>query len=158
MIRTAADAERCVEYMTYPPGGTRGWGPFAAHARHGTPIGSYATDVAPHLTCAVLIETAEAVDGIDAILGVPGIDIAIVARFDLSTALGVPGDFEAPAMTEAVATVERAAQAAEIPLGGIALTADQAGDLAGKGYRLLINGIDSLMLEGGAAAAKSWAG
>ena len=35
MVRSAADVERCVAAVTYPPAGTRGWGPFVAHARHG---------------------------------------------------------------------------------------------------------------------------
>jgi 4-hydroxy-2-oxoheptanedioate aldolase len=156
MLRTAADAERCVAQMTYPPAGSRGWGPFAAHARHGTNIAAYAGDVAPHLTCAILIETPEAVENIDAIARTPGIDVIVVARFDLSTALGVPGQFDAPVLTDAVSTVENAADSAGVPLGGIALTADQATPLVAGGYRFLINGVDTLMLEGQTAAFEAW--
>jgi len=41
-VRTPADAERCVALVTYPPAGRRGWGPFVAHARHGTTLAGYA--------------------------------------------------------------------------------------------------------------------
>ena len=156
MIRTAEDAERCVSHMTYPPGGTRGWGPFVGHSRYGTSAAGYTEEVADRLTCGVLIETVEAVENIDAILAVPGLDVAVVARYDLSTALGVHGHFDAPAFTDAVATVERAAAAAGMPIGGIALTAADSASLAAKGYRLLVNAVDVLMLEGGVAGFRGW--
>src|SRR3954471_15379943 len=34
LIRSAEDAQRAVSYVTYPPHGTRGWGPFVAHSHH----------------------------------------------------------------------------------------------------------------------------
>jgi 4-hydroxy-2-oxoheptanedioate aldolase len=81
--------------MTYPPEGARGWGPMVAHARHATTLAGYADDVAPHLTCCVLLETVEAVEHAEAILAVDGIDLAVLAPYDLSTALGVRGRFDA---------------------------------------------------------------
>jgi 4-hydroxy-2-oxoheptanedioate aldolase len=156
MLRSADDAEKCVAFMAYPPDGSRGWGPFAAHSRHGVSIAEYATAVGPNLTCAVLIETPEAVENIDAIVQTPGIDVVVVARFDLSTALGVPGDFDAPVLRDAVATVERAARDNDVPLGGIALTAEQSAPLAQAGYRLIINGVDTLMLEERTNAFRGW--
>jgi 4-hydroxy-2-oxoheptanedioate aldolase len=122
LVRTVGDAERCVALVTYPPAGRRGWGPFVAHARHGTTLSDYADVVGPQVTCCVLLETAEAVDDVDAILAVPGIDLAVVAPFDLSAALGVPGRFDAPAFADAVARIERAAGTRGVPLGGVALT------------------------------------
>ena len=156
LVRSAEDAERCVSLVTYPPGGVRGWGPFAAHSRFGVPLGDYAAEVGPHIACCLLIETVEAVQDIDGILGVPGIDVAIVAQFDLSTALGVHGRFDAPEFLDALAVVERAAQAAGVPLGSAALTAEQSATLVGRGYRLLFNGFDVLMLQSQVAAFRDW--
>ena len=79
----------------------------------------------PHVTCCVLIETVEAIENIDAILEVPGLDFLVVAPFDLSSALGVEGQFDSPVFVEAVATVERAARN-KVPLGGVALTREQS--------------------------------
>src|ERR687890_145037 len=53
-------------------------------------------------------EVKAALDSIDAILAVPGIDAVVVAQFDLSTALGVHGRFDASAFTDALATIEQA--------------------------------------------------
>jgi 4-hydroxy-2-oxoheptanedioate aldolase len=146
LVRTAADAERCVALMTYPPEGARGWGPMVAHARHATTLAGYADEIAPHLTCCVLLETVEAVEHAAAILAVDGIDLAVLAPYDLSTALGVRGRFDAPAFVEAVAGIERAAAARGVPLGGVALTPERSEALEAAGYRVLVQGIDTAML------------
>jgi 4-hydroxy-2-oxoheptanedioate aldolase len=63
-----------------------------------------------------------------------------VAQFDLSTALGVLGQFDSPVFRDAVATIERAATARGMPLGAAALTREQTTSLIGKGYRVLFHG------------------
>jgi 4-hydroxy-2-oxoheptanedioate aldolase len=155
LIRSAEDARRCVELVTYPPGGSRGWGPFAAHSRFGTSLPEYSAAVGSHVTCCVLIETAEAVQDIDAIVQTPGIDFAAVAPFDLTSALGVEGRFDAPVYLDAVAAVEGAALG-RVPLCGVAFTREQSVALAGKGYRVLLNGFDVLMLKQLTAGFKDW--
>ncbi len=155
LVQTAEDAQRCVAYLTYPPGGSRGWGPFVAHSRYQTSLNRYAEDVGAHVTCCLLIETAAAVENIDAILEVTGVDLVVVAPFDLSSSMGIRGRFDMPAFTQAVARVERAV-ADKVPLGGVALTEEQTADLTAKGYRVLLQGFDVLMLEAGTAAFKSW--
>ena len=155
LIKSARDAQRCVSYLAYPPEGSRGWGPFAAHARFGTSLRDYSSVVGPRLTCCVLIETAEAIADIDTILDTPGIDVVVIAPFDLSSSLGVEGQFDSPVFAEAVTTVERAARG-RLPLGGVALTREQSTALAGRGYRLLLNGFDVLMLEESAAGFTGW--
>jgi 4-hydroxy-2-oxoheptanedioate aldolase len=156
LVRSAEDVKRCVAYMSYPLDGSRGWGPFVAHSRFGTSLAEYSRAVAPHLTCCVLIETAEAVENIDAILAVPGLDLVVLAPFDLSTVLGVEGRYDAPVFVEAVARVELAVAGTTVPLGGVALTHEQSTLLAARGYRLLLNGFDVLMLKERTAAFKTW--
>src|SRR4051812_917702 len=156
LIRSASDAELAVSIVTYPPEGARGWGPFAAHSRHGVALGDYLGEVGPRIACVLLIETVEAVHDIEAILTVPGIDLAILAQFDLSTALGVHGRFDAPEFRDAVATVERAARKAGVPLGTSALTPEQSRAAAEAGYRALIHGFDVLMLKQQVAAFRGW--
>jgi 4-hydroxy-2-oxoheptanedioate aldolase len=147
LVRTAEDARKAVSYTTYPPEGQRGWGPFAAHSRHGTPAADYLAEIGPKITTALLIETREAVEDIDAILATKGVDLVVIAQFDLSTALGVHGRFDAPQFTAAVETIEQAALTHDVPLGGAALTPQRSEQLTSAGYRVLINGFDVLMLE-----------
>ena len=84
LVRSAEDVQRCVAYLSYPPTGSRGWGPFVAHSQFGTSLREYSDAVGPHVTCCVLIETVEAIENIDAILEIPGLDLVVVAPFDLT--------------------------------------------------------------------------
>ena len=154
MVRSAADVERCVALLRYPPDGTRGWGPFVAHSRYGTSAAEYARAVGPHISCWAQIETLEAVQDIEAIVRVPGLDVVVLAPFDLSMALGLAGRFDAPPFLEAVQAVERAAAAAGVPMCGVALDARRAADLAARGYRALLRGIDVFMLADAVAALR----
>lgn len=158
LVRSAADAERCVAFLTYPPAGERGFGPFVAHSRFGTSLGDYPAAVGAGVTCALLIETAEAVDRIEEIVRVPGIDLIVPAQFDLSMALGVAGRFDAPEYLAAVARVEGAALSQGIPLGAIAFTEGQTQALAARGYRLFLHGFDVLMLKDQVSAFRAWGG
>lgn len=155
LVRTASDAERCVSYLRYPPEGVRGWGPFVAHSRWQVPIGDYLAEAA--VTCCVLVETAEAVSNIEAIVAVPGIDVAVIAQYDLSTALGVHGRFDAPEFTEAVAKVEHAVLDAGLTLGGAALTPEATRVMVDRGYRFLFHGFDLLMLKQQVEGFRDWA-
>ena len=156
LVRTRRDAERCVSLVNYPPSGLRGWGPFVAHSRHKTPLFDYLGAVGPQMTCCLLIETAEAVEHIEAILDVPGVDLAVMAQFDLSTALGVHGQFDAPVFVDAIAAIEQAAAAKGVPLGGVAMTAEQSASLIANGYRVLLHGFDVLMLKSQVAGFMTW--
>jgi 4-hydroxy-2-oxoheptanedioate aldolase len=147
MVRSVEDVERCAALVRYPPAGSRGWGPFVAHSRYGTSPADYSSAVGPHITCWVQIETLEAVQSIEAIVRVPGVDVVIVAPFDLSMALGVEGRFDAPDFVEAVAAIERAAAEAGLPLCGVAFDGERAAELEARGYRALLRGIDVFMLR-----------
>jgi len=146
LVRSAADVERCVALLRYPPDGARGWGPFVAHARYRVSPAAYSTAIGPHISSWILIETLEAVRDIEAIVRVPGLDVAVIAPFDLSCALGIEGRLDDPRFVEAEAAVERAAREAGVPLCGVALTGERAAELGARGYRALLRGIDVFML------------
>ena len=88
-----------VRVTHYPPRGRRGWGPFIAHSRWGVELHDYLPNRGPQTVCGLLVETKDAVDNIEDICGVEGIDYLMVATFDLSTELGVPGKFDAPSIS-----------------------------------------------------------
>ena len=155
LIRTAADAERCVASMRYAPSGTRGWGPFVAHSRWGTSLFDYVHGPGQDTVCMLLIETVEAVENIDEICAVPGIDCLVLAPFDFSTALGISGQLSHPKMQAATARIEAAVLKAGIPLGGAAFTKEATEALLAKGYRLL-GGFDVLWLKNAISASRSW--
>src|SRR4029453_2577763 len=104
----------------------------------------------------ILIETAAAVENIEEICRIDGIDCMVIAPFDLSTELGVSGRFDAPEFREAVTRLEGVILGSGIPLGGAALTREQTHALLGRGYRVLMHGLDVPMLGGLVRQASEW--
>ena len=127
LVRTAEEAAECVALTRYPPHGRRGWGPFIAHARWGVGLFDYLPQRGDETVCMLLIETRAAVENIEAICRVEGIDGMVIGTFDLSTELGVSGRFDAPEMREAVAHLERAILRRESRSAASALTASRPG-------------------------------
>ena len=85
MINTRPQAEALVRACKYPPRGYRSWGPVRASIYAGADYGDHANDT---LLVIPMIETAEALQNLDDILSVPGIDAVYVGPSDLSLALG----------------------------------------------------------------------
>jgi len=155
LIRTADDARRAVASTRFPPHGTRGFGPFIAQSRWNTSIPEYAKEIEPHLIVCLLIETRDAIENIEEICAVDGIDLIVPAQFDLSTDLGISGQFDHPDMIAAVTKVEDAAHAAGIALGLVGLSREQADAGFAKGYKV-IAGFDAIWLRAAAEQATAW--
>jgi 4-hydroxy-2-oxoheptanedioate aldolase len=148
LIRTPEEAAHCVSTMRYPPTGIRGWGAFVAHSRWGVSVPDYLPRFGDKTVCILLIETPEAVENIDAIFATEGVDMAIIAFFDLSTTLGVSGQFQHPKVLAAVEKIEKAAGRANMPLGGpFATSKPEIDALFARGYRS-VGGVDLLQLKG----------
>ncbi len=109
MISTAADAEAAVSACRYPPDGIRSAGPYRATYYGGADYLEHANE---EIACVVMIETAAALDNLEAILSVPGVDAAYVGPSDLSQALGLGPRYEATNPRHAAA-VDRIRQACE---------------------------------------------
>lgn len=156
LVRTEDEAAACVASTRYPPRGVRGWGAFVAHSRWNVPPMEYLPAFGDKTVACFLIETAEAVENIDAILAVDGVDMAFIAPFDLSTSLGISGQFDRPEFRDAVATVEAAARKAGVPLGGGPASTRQEFDaLLSRGYRI-VGGFDILQLKRTVGEIAGW--
>jgi len=146
-VTTAQSAAECVALTRYPPHGRRGWGPFVAHSRWGTELFDYLGRRGGETLCTLLIETRSAIDNIEEICQVEGIDCLTIAPFGLSTEMGVSGQLDAPELVQAITYAERVILEWGIALGGAALTEEQTRVLIKKGYRLLWHQFDVLILK-----------
>lgn len=104
-IKSREQVERIVEMMRYKPYGIKGL------AGSSCPIGKYIgwntveeqiDTVNNNTVLGIQIETAEALDNLDDILSVEGVDIALIGNDDLSMNMGIPGQVKAPEYIEAV--------------------------------------------------------
>lgn len=85
MVNTGDDAERLVQSVRYPPRGGRSFGPIRALLYAGADYPTHANDT---VIAFAMIETAEALDNIDDILSVDGLDALYIGPADLSNSLG----------------------------------------------------------------------
>lgn len=85
MVNTGDDAELLVQSVRYPPRGGRSFGPIRALLYAGADYPSHANDT---VVAFAMIETAQALDNIDDILSVDGLDALYVGPADLSNSLG----------------------------------------------------------------------
>lgn len=120
-VETAAEARRVADSCRYYPEGRRGAAFSIAHDdfRSGEPAAKMKT-ANEAVICCLLIETVPGVENIDAILGVPGVDLIWVGFLDLSLSMGIPGQFAHPDFTAAIARILRACEARGTPAGILA--------------------------------------
>lgn len=150
LVKTAADVERFVQACRYPPEGTRSFGPSRAH-RYGFDR-DYWPRSAPKVVTMVIIETAEAVENIDEILAVDGLDTFVTGPADLSIALGVPMEMQHPTVAAAIELVLAAAQRAGKPAGAsFSPSGASTARAIELGARVLLGGGDEWILQAGCA-------
>lgn len=127
-------ARRAVEACKYPPLGRRGFGPGLAGLRWPAP-GGYQDFADRNVMVVVIIEEKEAVERIEEIAAVPGIDVIFIGTSDLSFSLGLRGRQDDPRLREAVARVAAAARKHRTPLGRPAGSAAQMREFLDQGFR-----------------------
>ena len=94
MVRTAAEAEAIVRATRYPPHGSRSFGPLRA-SRYTLDYERYFEQANDNLLVMLIIETVEAVENLEEIASVPGIDVLFLGAFDMCLSLGL-NPFEMP--------------------------------------------------------------
>jgi len=147
-VNSADDTRAAVAACRYPPVGTRQWGPFHAPARFGLSMPDYLATA--DIVTIVLVEHPSAIDAIEEIVAVPGVDAAVIGTHDLAVALGRPGQPDHPDVAAAVARAESAIRRSPVVLGGNAFSAAQAREMVGRGYQLVALGFDWTLLQSAA--------
>lgn len=132
-IRTAEEARRAVAATLYPPHGIRS---VAAPrtSRYGTDP-NFLREANLHVGLFLQIETASAVENIDEILDVAGIDVVFIGPNDLAADLGYLGQTDHPVVQEAIAKIEKAANRRGLALGSVTKNWESAEKLLDCGYR-----------------------
>jgi len=107
MVRTVAEAKEAVRAVKYPPLGVRAMTPRSPAMR----FGSRSICTADQALVILMIETREAIERIDELASVEGVDILAVGPHDLAYNLGVPGRYDDKAVEDALQAVTRACRA-----------------------------------------------
>lgn len=152
LVNTPEIAARVQRACRYAPEGTRGMGGARAH-RYGVGFQDYVANANREIAVIVQAEHIEAVDRIEAIAAVPGIDAIFVGPYDLSASMGKPGRIQDPEVQAAIRRVRDATLRAGLKLGIYCSDPESARDYLRQGYTLIGMGTDLNHLTQSAMAA-----
>ncbi len=146
-VSTPELARQAVAACKYPPLGLRGSGPGLASLRWPAP-GGYIDFADKNAMVVIIIEQKQAVERIDEIVSVPGIDVVFIGPSDLSYSYGFRGR-QTPEVKEAIAKVLAAGKRHNVAVGRLAGAADIAGYIK-EGFQFFQAASDLAMMAAGA--------
>jgi 4-hydroxy-2-oxoheptanedioate aldolase len=148
MVNTREDAQKFVAWTTYAPKGSRSFGPVRALLYAGADYPQRANETIVRFA---MIETAQALDNLDAILSVEGLDAVYIGPSDLSLALGCRPVFDDvdPPVAQAIDHICERAKAHGVVAGVHNGVPDVALARVAKGFRFVTVGSDARLLAAG---------
>ena len=147
-VESIKDLKKIIQFSKYPPDGNRGFSPF-------TRAGGYSINNAKNLTSiansntliAINVEGEEGVNNIDEFLKVDQLDIIFVGLFDLSKALGIPGEVDDPKVLSLLEDVtKKIIDAGKYP-GTIATSKEKLSMFLDFGLKYLVYLVDCEMIR-----------
>lgn len=147
MIKNKQDAEKAVSYTYYPPEGKRGVGLNRAQY-YGEGFEGYKAWLDKNVVIIAQIEHIDAINNLEEILSVKGIDGTIIGPYDLSGSMGHPGDYNRKDVSEALNNYILKTKKANKPLGYHVIESDSSISLQKieQGYTLIAFSIDFFFL------------
>lgn len=157
MVDTRADAEAAVAAAHYPPRGVRGVGSALARSSRWNAVPGYLGRASETVSLIVQIESATAVENVEEIVAVDGVDALFVGPSDLAASMGLLGQQTHPDVTAAVERTFEVARAAGKPIGVNAFDPVQAAKYLDAGASFVLVGADvGLLMNGARGWAEKW--
>lgn len=151
-VNSAEQAANIVRFARYAPEGLRGVG-LARAQGYGASFQEYLERANQEVAVVVQAEHIDAVEQIESIVEVPGIDAVLIGPYDLSASLGKMGRLDDPEVVEAIAHVTNTCRAASMALGIFGVNPSAVIPKIEDGFSLLVVGTDALFLQSAAAEA-----
>lgn len=147
MVENAAQLTQVRDACCWPPAGCRGVG-FSRANLFGKHFEAYAEEAQAPLLVA-MIEHIRAVDGLEDILKVEGLDAILIGPYDLSASMGLTAKFEAPEFMVAMERIRTLCVHHHIPCGVhvVMPDADALEQRLAEGYRFIAYSIDAVFLR-----------
>jgi 2-keto-3-deoxy-L-rhamnonate aldolase RhmA len=145
LVNTAETAARVARACRYAPAGVRGMGGARAQ-RYGVGFQDYVERADREIVAIVQAEHIQAVENIESIVRVPGIDAVFVGPYDLSASMGKPGQIRDPEVQEAIRRVRDAVLGAGLKAGIYSSDGASAREFVRQGYTLIGMSTDMSML------------
>ncbi len=152
MVNTREEAQRAVEFSKYPPLGARSiGGAFGPYGFGITDWSDYAQTANDEIIVTVQIESAQALENLEDILSVPGIDVAFVGPNDLHAQLGLTpsSDGAEPEFMAALERIKAGARQHHVALGIFSSNGEAAAARVRQGFQMIsvTTDVSSLITE-----------
>lgn len=144
-VKCAEDVEKFVKYTAYPPNGIRGCGAGRANDFY-LNADDYFKFEKTEILRIIQIETLEAIENLDSILDIQGIDVAFVGPYDLSFALGTPGEVTGELVNKTIEDIVKKCNGKNVT-AGIMSNPSQLEYHMNLGFKFILLGLDSILLN-----------
>ena len=151
-VNSADEARKIVALAKYPPEGERSVGLGRAQG-YGLNFADYIASANAHTSVIVQIEHQNAVNSVDQILQVQGIDALFIGPYDLSGSMGLLGQVSDTKVVAAIDKVHSACARSNMPLGIFCTTAEQSSAAIKKGAQIVAVGTDLMHMSNSARTA-----
>tara|TARA_R100001143_G_scaffold63461_1_gene70685 strand:- start:3942 stop:4727 length:786 start_codon:yes stop_codon:yes gene_type:complete len=150
MVETADQASALVSAVHYPPAGTRGVGTALARAARWNQVDNYMQQADAEVCLLIQIESVTALENLDDILAVEGIDGVFIGPADLAGSMGHLGNSAHPEVVSAVESAIARIRASGKAAGTLVADPTLARQYENKGVQFLALAVDTLLLAKGA--------
>ena len=143
LVATPEQARFAVDCAMYPPRGRRGCAFAIAHDDFkGGDVDAKMKHTNENVMLVAQIETAQGLENVDAIAAVEGIDALWIGQFDLTTSLGIPGQFDHPKFIEGTKRIVEACRRHRKAATLAVMDPEQLAAGPANGFRLLVYAAD----------------
>ncbi|MBN4053784.1 2-keto-3-deoxy-L-rhamnonate aldolase [Haliea sp. AH-315-K21] len=147
MVDTAEQAEQMVKACKYPPQGIRGLGTAMARAAQWNRIPDYLHKANDEVCLIVQIETVTALENVDVISAVDGVDAVFIGPSDLSASMGYVGQQDHPEVVKAVCQAIASIKAAGKAAGVLAVKKELIDKYTEAGAKFIGVGVDTAIFS-----------
>lgn len=145
-VNTAAEARYAAKCCRFAPDGLRGIATSTRAAQLGLDFDTYFPEADDNVLTVVQIETPEALENVEAIAAVDGVDVLFVGPLDLSTSMGIQRQFDHPDFDAALDRVVAACKANGKAAGILPANQALADKWISKGFTFLVVGGDGALI------------
>jgi len=148
-IDDSNQARKVVDGIRYPPGGSRGVAKMVRASGFGKNFAEYYAGSNDNILGIVQIETPEALNNLDEIAAIDGVDVLFIGPADLTMSMGIFGEFEHPLFTDAVNATVAAANKVGKAAGILIFNPDEYSRYYQMGLRVIACGADATFVAEG---------
>ena len=149
-VENADIAKKLVSYCLYPPKGHRSMtGVLPQLDFKQQPIADVASTINKNMLIVIMLESPEAIDNVDSIAAVDGVDVILIGTNDLCMEMGIPGDYSNPKVKDSyIKVIEACKKYGKTPGMGGVYNEELMSDYIKMGMRFILSGSDlSFMMQ-----------